>query len=84
MTDLAAGGVIEPTGTLAMIGTGGPEWVIPLRPTDEATAEVIEAADELDRKLPHPPTNGNNWGTVGERLDETVRQRLLEFGKWVV
>lgn len=46
--------------------------------------EVIEAADELDRKLPHPPETGNNWGTVGERLDEAMRARLLEFGKQVI
>jgi len=46
--------------------------------------EVIEAADELDRKLPHLPTNGNNWGTVGDRLDEAMRARLIEFGNSVI
>lgn len=84
MTGLAAGGVIKSTGTLANIGTGGHEWVVPLRPTDDATAEVIEAADDLDRKLPHPPTNGNNWWTVGDRLDEAMRARLIEFGNSVI
>lgn len=84
MTDLAPGGIVEPTGALAGIGTGGPEWVIPLRPTDKATAEVIEAADELDKRLPHPSTNGNNCGTVADRLDEAMRTRLLDLGKPVI
>lgn len=84
MTGLAAGGVVEPTGALAMIGTGGPEWVIPLHRANEATAEVIEAADELDKRLAHPPVTGNNWGTIEDRLDEAMRARLLEFGKAVV
>lgn len=46
--------------------------------------EVIEAADELDKRLPHPSANGNNWGTIGERLDDTMRARLIEFGKQVI
>lgn len=46
--------------------------------------EVVEAADELDKRLPHPPVTGNNWGTVAERLDETMRHRLTEFGKAVI
>lgn len=47
------------------------------------TPEVIEAADAVEAKLPHPAP-GNNWGTVGERLDETMRARLIEFGKTVI
>lgn len=46
--------------------------------------EVVEAADELDKRLPHPPVTGNNWGTIEDRLDEAMRARLLEFGKAVV
>lgn len=46
--------------------------------------EVVEAADELGKRLPHPPVTGNNWGTIGDRLDETMRARLLEFGKQVI
>lgn len=84
MTDLAAGGIIEPSGALTMIGTGGPEWVIPLGRADEATAEVVEAADELDKRLPHPPVTGNNWGTIADRLDDAMRARLIEFGKQVI
>ena len=48
------------------------------------TPEVIEAADAVEAKLPHAPVTGNNWGTVGERLDEAMRSRLLEFGKPVI
>jgi hypothetical protein len=46
--------------------------------------EVVEAADELDKRLPHPPVTGNNWGTVADRLDDTMRARLIEFGKQVI
>ena len=46
--------------------------------------EVIEAADVIDRKLPHPPPSGNNWGTVSDRLDEAMRTRLLELARAVV
>lgn len=46
--------------------------------------EIIDAADELDRKLPHPPPTGNNWGTVSDRLDDVMRNRLIEFAKRVV
>jgi hypothetical protein len=48
------------------------------------TPEVIDAADAVEAKLPHSPVNGNNWGTVGERLDEAMRSRLLELGKPVI
>lgn len=41
--------------------------------------EVIEAADELDRKLPHPPETGNNWGTVNDRLDDVMRNKLRDL-----
>lgn len=84
MIDLATGGIVEPTGTLAGVGTDGPEWVIPLRPSDDATSEVIEAASELDKRLPHPLVNANNWGTIADRLDDTMRARLIEFGKQVI
>lgn len=46
--------------------------------------EVVEAADELDKRLPHPPVTANNWGTIGDRLDDTMRARLIEFGKQVI
>lgn len=49
----------------------------------EVPVEVIEAADAVEAKLPHP-VPGNNWGTVGERLDEAMRSRLLELGKPVI
>jgi hypothetical protein len=26
----------------------------------------------------------DNWGTVADQLDETMRQRLLEFGKSIL
>lgn len=48
------------------------------------TPEVIDAADAVEAKLPHAPVTGNNWGTVGERLDEAMRARLIEFGKTVI
>jgi len=47
------------------------------------TPEVIEAADAVEAKLPNPAP-GNNWGTVADRLDETMRARLIEFGKTVI
>lgn len=46
--------------------------------------EVIEAADEVDRKLPHPPPSANNWGTVSDRLDEAMKTRLLEIARAVL
>ena len=48
------------------------------------TTEVIEATEQLEAKLPHHPPTGNNWGTVSDRLDETMRKRLLDFGKEVI
>lgn len=83
MIELAAGGIVPVTGILAEFGTDGPEWVVPLGRPSENTPEVIEAADAVEAKLPHPAP-GNNWGTVGERLDETMRARLIEFGKTVI
>jgi hypothetical protein len=47
------------------------------------TPEVFEAADAVEAKLPNPAP-GNNWGTVGDRLDEAMRSRLLELGKPVI
>lgn len=64
--------------------------VCPLRSTVASgvnvidTPEVIDAADAVEAKLPHAPVTGNNWGTVGERLDEAMRARLIEFGKTVI
>jgi hypothetical protein len=83
MTELAAGGIVPVTGVLAEIGTGGPEWVLPLGRPSEGTPEVFEAADAVEAKLPQP-VPGNNRGTVGERLDEAMRSRLLELGKPVI
>jgi hypothetical protein len=45
--------------------------------------EVLDAADAVEAKLPHP-VPGNNWGTVADRLDEAMRSRLLELGKSVI
>lgn len=41
--------------------------------------EVIEAADELDKRLAHPPVTGNNWGTVNDRLDDVMRNKLRDL-----
>jgi hypothetical protein len=30
------------------------------------------------------PNTNTKWGTVADQLDETMRQRLLDFGKEIV
>ena len=42
------------------------------------TPEVIEAADAVEAKLPHP-VPGNNWGTVKDRMDDVMRTKLRDM-----
>ena len=39
---------------------------------------MTETADVVE------PVDGNDWATVADRLDETMRQRLIEFGKAII
>ncbi len=46
--------------------------------------EVIEAADELEARLQsHAPKHEPDWGSIAHRLDDTMRNRLLEWAKEV-
>ena len=48
--------------------------------------EVIAAADEVAAKIgkPGPHEKHANWDSIAHRLDETMRARLLEFGRQVI
>lgn len=52
----------------------------------DVPAEVLDVADELEHKLgtPGPYMQHSDWGSVASRLDEAMRQRLIDFGKAVV
>jgi hypothetical protein len=39
---------------------------------------MTETADVVE------PVDRNDWATVAEQLDETMRQRLIEFGKAII
>lgn len=48
--------------------------------------EIIEAADELEAKIgkPGPHQTHSDWDSIAHRLDDTMRARLLEFGRQVI
>lgn len=54
--------------------------------TVDVAPEVLDAAADLETKLgtPTPHVQHSDWGSVASRLDETMRQRLIDFGKRVV
>ena len=48
--------------------------------------EVIEAAQKLDTVLgkPGPHERHSDWGSIASRLDEQMRERLVEFARKVI
>jgi len=85
MSDLAAGGIVPFSSTIVMLGDGREDKFVPFATTG-VPAEVLDAADELEHKLgkPAPHEKHSDWGSISSRLDEAMRQRLIDFGKRVV